>query len=69
MTKRRFVRPLLFLVPLAVFLPPLLTGCGDDTRTTGSQLKISEKAKAQVNDMREMYKSNASKKAMASKKR
>jgi hypothetical protein len=35
---------------------PLLVGCGDDTRKDGTQVKISDETKAQVNDMRGMYK-------------
>lgn len=34
----------------------LMSGCGDSSRTTGTQLKISEEAKSQIVDMREMYK-------------
>jgi hypothetical protein len=34
----------------------LLVGCGDDTRKDGTQVKVSEETKAQVNDMRDMYK-------------
>ena len=34
----------------------LLVGCGDDSRKDGTQLKVSEETKAQVNDMRGMYK-------------
>jgi hypothetical protein len=34
----------------------LLVGCGDDTRKDGTQVKISDETKAQVNDMRDMYK-------------
>jgi len=58
MPTRRIGRALLILVPLASCSPLILAGCGDDTRTTGTQVKISEEAKAQINDMREMYKTN-----------
>jgi hypothetical protein len=34
----------------------LLGGCGDETRTTGTQVKMSDEAKAQIKDMRDMYK-------------
>ena len=47
---------LLLVWPLAILSPILLAGCGDDSRTTGTQVKISEEAKAQINDMRDMYK-------------
>jgi hypothetical protein len=46
------------LLALAVILPFLHAGCGDDSRTTGSQLKLSEEAKTQIKDMRDMYKEN-----------
>ena len=32
------------------------SGCGDDVRKDGTQVKVSEETKAQVNDMRGMYK-------------
>ena len=47
-----------FLFTLAMILPFLLAGCGDDSRTTGTQVQLSEEAKAQIKDMRDMYKEN-----------
>jgi len=44
------------MIALAVVLPAFGSGCGDETRTTGSQVEISEEAKAQIEDMRNMYK-------------
>jgi hypothetical protein len=43
---------------LAVGLSLLQTGCGDDSKTSGSQLQMSPEAKAQIQDMRDMYKEN-----------
>jgi hypothetical protein len=34
----------------------LAGGCGDESRTTGTQLQMSDEAKAQIKDMRDMYK-------------
>ena len=51
-------RALLLLFPLTLFSPLFHLGCGDDSRSTGSQVKFSEEAKAQINDMRDMYKAN-----------
>jgi hypothetical protein len=61
MPTRRIVRPLLVAFPLAVLLPFLQSGCGDDSKTGGTQLTISPEAKTQINDMREMYKANKKK--------
>jgi hypothetical protein len=36
----------------------LQAGCGDDSKTTGTQVQLSEEAKAQIKDMRDMYKEN-----------
>ena len=60
MPTRRIGHTLLIVWPIAVLSSILLAGCGDDSRTTGTQVKISEEAKAQINDMRDMYKSEKS---------
>jgi hypothetical protein len=54
----RVQRALPGLFILAILCPFLLAGCGDDSRTTGTQVQISEEAKAQIKDMRNMYKEN-----------
>ncbi len=56
MPTRSVRRSLLVLFPASILLPLLQTGCGDESRTTGTQVKISEEAKAQIDDMRSMYK-------------
>jgi hypothetical protein len=43
---------------LAMILPFLQAGCGDDSKTSGTQLQMSPEAKAQIKDMRDMYKEN-----------
>jgi len=48
--------PLLFA--LSMILPFLQAGCGDDSKTSGTQLQMSPEAKAQIKDMRDMYKEN-----------
>jgi hypothetical protein len=53
--------PLLALVLAALALPTLTTlvGCGDDSRTDGTQVQESEQQKAMINDMRDdMLKAN-----------
>jgi hypothetical protein len=66
MRTRRIGRTLLVLFPLAIVSSSFHAGCGDDSRKTGTQLKLSEEAKAQINDMRSMYKET---KAQAKKKK
>ena len=51
-TRRSFLK----ILPLATVMPLTLIGCTDDSKTSGTQLKISEEAKGQINDMRDMYK-------------
>jgi hypothetical protein len=46
----------LFAFVLAMILPFLAAGCGDDSRTTGTQVERSEQQKQQVKDMSGMYK-------------
>jgi hypothetical protein len=46
--------PILFAVSLV--LPFLLAGCGDDSRTTGTHVELSEQQKAEIKDMKNMYK-------------
>jgi hypothetical protein len=58
MSAPRIHRALPGLFILAILLPFLPAGCGDDSRTTGTQLQLSEEAKAQIKDMRDMYKEN-----------
>jgi hypothetical protein len=60
MLTRRIGHGLIFLWPIALVVPFLHAGCGDDSRTTGTQVKMSEEAKAQINDMRDMYRANKS---------
>ena len=66
MTTPQISRALLVLFPLALFSSFVQVGCGDDSRATGTQVKFTEEAKAQINDMRDMYKST---KASTKKKR
>ncbi len=66
MPTRRIGHALLLLFPLAIASPLLLTGCGGNSQTTGTQVQISEEAKAQIDDMRDMYKTST--KAQAKKK-
>lgn len=45
----------------AILIPAVLTltsqsGCGDDSRTSGTQVQFSPEAKAQIKDMKDMYK-------------
>jgi hypothetical protein len=53
---RRIVISVLASGALGLGCLSLLGGCGDETRTTGTQLKMSDEAKAQIKDMRDMYK-------------
>ncbi len=46
------------LIALAIVLPVFPAGCGDSSRTTGTQLQLSEEAKAQIIDMKSIYKEN-----------
>jgi hypothetical protein len=52
----RIQRPQLRLFILALIWAFLQAGCGDDSKTTGTQVQLSEEAKAQIKDMRDMYK-------------
>ncbi|MDR3620149.1 hypothetical protein [Paludisphaera borealis] len=56
MDARRIGRPLAAIAALAILVPPLQFGCGDDSRTSGTQVQISPEAKAQIKDMKDMYK-------------
>ena len=48
----------------------LLTGCGDDSKTSGSQVQMSPEVKAEINDMRSAQKEAlAERKAAAAQKR
>jgi hypothetical protein len=40
----------------------LVGGCTDESRTTGTQVQVSEKQKAQDDDMKNMYKDMKNKK-------
>jgi hypothetical protein len=47
----------------------LVAGCGDDSRTTGTQLQISPAVKAEINDMKSAQKEiMAERRANAAKK-
>jgi len=48
--------PPLFI--LTIILTLAQAGCGDDSKTSGTQLQMSPQAKAQIQDMRDMYKEN-----------
>jgi hypothetical protein len=54
----RIRRALPGLFITAVLVPFLSAGCGDDSRTTGSHVQFSEEAKAQIQDMKDIYKEN-----------
>ena len=54
----RIKRAFVVLFASAILLPLLPVGCGDDRTKTGTQLNMSDEAKAQIKDMREMYKEN-----------
>ncbi len=43
------------LIPVA-FMLVSLSGCGGDSRSSGTQVTFSPEAKAQIADMKEMYK-------------
>lgn len=43
------------LFPLFLMIV-LLSGCGGDSRTSGTQVTFSPEAKAQIADMKDMYK-------------
>lgn len=58
MRVRRFPVTLPALLALAIIAPLFQAGCGDDSKTTGSQLQLSEEAKAQIIDMKDIYKEN-----------
>jgi hypothetical protein len=45
-----------WLLGLVLGLAPLLGGCSDPSRQTGTQVQVSEETKAQIQDMRDMYK-------------
>ena len=55
MSRRRFILTLLPLLP-AVSCSLLASGCGD-SQSSGTQVQFSPEAKTQINDMREMYRS------------
>ena len=38
------------------FVCLMLVGCGDDSTKDGTQVKVSEETKAQIIDMRDVYK-------------
>jgi hypothetical protein len=61
MPTQRSVRSLLVAFPLSFIFPFLQSGCGDDSRTGGTQ--------TQINNKRDIYKANAEKKALMKKKR
>jgi len=58
MSAPRIHRALPVLFALAILLPFLQAGCGGDSRTSGTQVELSAEAKAQIKDMRDMYKEN-----------
>jgi hypothetical protein len=53
---RRIITTVFAFAGLGVCCLLLLSGCGDETRTTGTQVQMSDEAKAQIKDMRDMYK-------------
>jgi hypothetical protein len=65
----RIRRALSRLFVLAVTCAFLQAGCGDDSKTTGTQVELSPEAKAQIKDMRDMYKENKGMKKAAGKKK
>ena len=44
-------------------------GCGDDTKTTGTQLQLSEKDKAEIDGMREAMKNQRAVRKQAQQKK
>ena len=58
MNASRIQRALPLYFALAMISPFFLVGCGDDSKTSGTQVQLSEEAKGQIKDMREMYKEN-----------
>ncbi len=46
-----------------------LTGCNDESRTTGTQVQVSEEAKAHLKSKMETYKGGPPKKAKAPSKK
>ena len=69
MRTRSVRRICLFLFSAAILFPLFQTGCEDESKTTGTQVKISDEAKAQIQDMREMYKDTKGKTAKDSKQK
>jgi len=53
---RRFIIILLATIVLGLGSLALLSGCGDDSKTTGTQVQISPERKAAIKDMREAQK-------------
>ncbi len=60
-------RNMFFLISLCgVGCPFLVTGCSDDSKTTGTQLQMSPEVKAEIKDMRSAQKeARAERKAAA----
>ena len=68
MHSRRIVIILMALGGLSPLLP--LGGCGDDSKTSGTQVQMSPAAKADIDDMKAVMKERrAEKKAAAAAKR